>query len=136
MRAMSRSNIVVAVFAAGLAALGFALGQFVEARREEPGWQPPPPPPKYTVKASFELDDPVTLALALPPTAPEGSLADVLADKNAFRRAAKLGVLLPTLDAEALPELRAALEDTYAAHRVSVLGRRTQLGKRRGVQRG
>lgn len=53
-----------------------------------------------------------------PPSAPEapssvsgGSLSEVLRDADPYARARKLGALLPTLGAEAIPELQAALRD-------------------------
>ena len=101
--------------AAGLVALGFAAGQYVEgrsgARIPAPPAAPTGPAPPYLAHASFAPRSPFPEPLVrAPATGDSAELAEVLAEDDAFRRTERLAALLPTLGPEALPELREALE--------------------------
>jgi len=104
----------LAAFGAGLLALGFALGQFVEAssHAREAGASnanSDRPAPAYSARATFSLDAALSVPLVLAPDSEE-DLAAALAEQDAFRRAARLGSLLPALGPDAVPEMRSALE--------------------------
>jgi len=91
------SKRAVAALGLVIAAVGFGLGRYTasppEAGESESG----------TARPGKVADTPVDES--------KDTLATVLRDPDAFSRARRLATLLPALGPEAVPELRAALED-------------------------
>jgi len=121
---MSKTKLAAVIAGIGLVLIGFELGRYVMASKAEEkpvvsaSYGPPPQPrfpvPAYTgprPRAEFPKPQPPAPGASAPSAEIREALLGALRDPDAFARASRLSQLLPTLGPEAVPEVRAALEN-------------------------
>jgi len=121
---MSKTKLAAVIVGIGLILIGFELGRYAMTSKGEkrqpvagsygPPTQPRFPTPAYTgprPRAEFPKPEPPAPAASTPSAEIRETLLGVLRDPDAFSRTSRLSQLLPTLGPEAVPEVKAALEN-------------------------
>jgi hypothetical protein len=121
---MSKSKLAAVAVAAGLLLIGFELGRYMAFSGFEQGQsvmsssgppsRPRPRTPAYPgprPRAEFKTPQTPAAAAPLGSAEPRAAILDVLRERDAFARASRLSTLLPALGPEAVPQVRATLEN-------------------------